>query len=126
MLRIAIETIPHEQQRYETVGDWWADANGVWRIEVSDMSDPRYELLVAVHELVEMALCRQKGITEEEVTKFDMAFEAARRTGDHSEPGDSELAPYRDEHTFATFIERAVALKLGVDWDTYNKQVEEL
>jgi hypothetical protein len=29
MMKINIETIPHSDQRYPTVGDYWDDENGV-------------------------------------------------------------------------------------------------
>ena len=88
-LIINIETIKHSQHRYPTVGDWNYTATGDWRIRVSEMANWRFEFLVAFHEMIEMALCRDKGITEQEVTKFDKAYEANRpHEDDDSEPGD--------------------------------------
>ena len=74
-LRMHIETIPHQIQRYPTVGDYWLDETGVEQIRVSEMMDWRYEVLVAVHEIVEMALTRQRNIAEEAITEFDIKFE---------------------------------------------------
>ena len=120
---ITITDIKHEQQRYPTVGDWVWDANGNLLITISDMGDWRYNFLVAFHEQVEVMLCRKRGITQEEVDQFDMAYEAQRKEGDTSEPGDSRLAPYYNEHQFATKLEREMARELGVDWDDYNEKV---
>ena len=124
--RVEISTIPHHHQPYPTVGDWRFKEDGTLTINVSNMSDGRYEMLVAVHELVEALLCRHRGITTEAVDEFDKAFEASRLPGDESEPGDHVDAPYRREHFFATNIERLLAAELGVDWATYDKEVNDL
>lgn len=123
---LGVQTIPHQQHPYETVGFWTRAPNGSWRIDVSRLDDWRYEYLVALHELVEMALCVQRGITEEAVTAFDVAYEATRLDGDTSEPGDNPDAPYVKEHAVASTIERLVAGELGVDWDAYEVAVSAL
>jgi hypothetical protein len=122
-----IETIPHEEQRYPTVGDYWLDENGVEQIRVSTMLDWRYEVLVAVHEIVEMALTRQRGIPEEHITEFDTQFEKQKEHGVLSgEAGDNVNAPYRKEHFFATNLERLFAAELDVDWFEYDRYVDAL
>lgn len=108
--------------RYPTVGDWTDDG----QITVADTENDRYNFLIGLHELVEWYLCHEKGITDDEVTKFDKAYEEERAQGLHSpedEPGHDERAPYRDAHFFAECIERLTAQKLGVEWDQYNKTV---
>ena len=125
-MKIVIKAIPHDKQRYDTVGDYWVDGDGTRQIRVSQMVDPRYELLVALHELIEQELCLQRGISEEEITAFDKAFEAARNEWDNEEPGDNEKAPYRKEHFFATSIERLLAAEFGVDWAEYDDAVMSL
>jgi hypothetical protein len=122
---ICLRSIAHEDQRYPTVGDWYDD-QGVTMIVVSKMSDPRYELLVAVHELVEKILCDHRGVKQEAVDEFDRNYERNRLEGDESEPGDHPDAPYRTEHCFATGIERLLAAELGVVWDQYNREVVNL
>lgn len=122
-----IETIPHESQRYPTVGDYWSDENGVEQIRVSEMMDWRYEVLVAVHEIVEMALTRQRGIAEQAITEFDIRFEQDKEKALVSgEAGDNVNAPYRKEHFFATNLERLFAAELGVDWFEYDRYVDAL
>jgi hypothetical protein len=122
-----IETIPHESQRYRTVGDYWCDESGIEQIRVSEMMDWRYEVLVAVHEIIEMALTRQRGIPEEGISEFDVKFEQNKDHGLVSgEPGDNINAPYRKEHFFATNVERLVAAELGVDWFEYDRYVDAL
>ncbi len=125
-MRVVIETIPHGSQRYETVGDWWFDPDGTLQIRTSDMGNEDYEILVALHELVEVLLCKKRGITDEVVSAFDVAFEAARVEGNEDEPGDDPAAPYRKEHLFATGVEKLLAAELGVDWKTYDKAVMSL
>ena len=127
-MKILIETIQHEKQRYPTVGDWYVDKEG-WHIKVSKMGNWKYELLVAIHELIEYSLCKDRKITDAVVSKFDKQFEKEREVGVHSmdeEAGDSPLAPYRKEHFFATNLERLLAAALGVDWKKYDKKVMSL
>ena len=127
MQNVVIKTIHHKDQRYVTVGDWQDTA--VLRnllITVSRMSDPRYEQLVAVHELIEALLCKQRGVSQESVDEFDKKYEENRQEDDFSEPGDSPEAPYMREHKFATVVEKMLALELGVDWDSYAAEVEAL
>jgi hypothetical protein len=125
---VVIEEIPHKEQRYPTVGDWKPPtrARRPAKIRVSRMKDWRYTFLVAFHELIEYALCKQHGITDEEVVDFDLQFEAEREAGLHpndAEPGDDPRAPYRKEHRFATRKEREMAKELGVKWLSYEKAV---
>ena len=128
MLNISIKTIPHKKHRYETVGDYF-DKDGKTHILVSDMNNEDYELLVAIHEILEQHLCKKRGIKEKDITKFDIAFEKRRAAGkepEDAEPGDHPNAPYRKEHFFATNIERTVALELGVNWAAYDDKVMSL
>lgn len=125
-MNITIKTIPHDQHRYPTVGDWWFTPEGDLEIRVSAMGDWRHEALVAVHELAEVLLCKERGITEEAVTQFDIMFEANRQPGDDSEAGDDPRAPYRWEHFFATNVERLLADQLNVDWQEYDEKVGSL
>lgn len=129
MFNIKISTIDHKRQRYPTVGDWFFETTLDGEqliIRVSKMSDWRYEFLVALHELVEVALCRYSGVTQKQVDRFDMAFEKRRPEGNVDEPGDSNKAPYRVQHCIATGVERIVAAFLGVVWNDYADEVESL
>ena len=121
-MRITIDTIPHADQNYETIGDYWSDETGM-HIRISEMGDWRFEMLVAVHELVEAALCKVRGITDGEITAFDVEFEEKRKPGDISEPGDSRDAPYASEHNFATAVERMMCAAMGVAWQDYEQAV---
>ncbi|HYO80958.1 MAG TPA: hypothetical protein VES20_06130 [Bryobacteraceae bacterium] len=126
-MKINIETIAHGDQRYPTVGDYWDDPEGVVQVRVSDMKDWRYEALVVVHELDEMFLTKARNIAEQDISEFDMRFERSREEGlVTGEPGDHVNAPYRNEHFFATNLERLLSSELGVDWFEYDRVVDAL
>lgn len=124
-MRVIINTIPNNQQRYPTVGDWEWDGDKL-TILVSSMDNWRYEMLVAFHEMAEALICKHRGIAEPDVTAFDMQFEKARKDDDVSEPGDDPSAPYYKEHQFSTCVERLLALELDVNWKHYDSTVENL
>lgn len=125
-MRIVIETVPHGEQRYDTVGDWWIDADGTWQLRVSELPTKhalfpeKFAFLVAFHELIEMALCTAAGITPQAVDHFDLDY-----AGEHDEPGDDDEAPYHQQHQIATGLERTMAALLGVDWSEYERAIEQ-
>jgi hypothetical protein len=126
-MKIVIETIPHHEQRYETVGDWVVDRDTkTFTIRVSELDNWKYELLVGLHELIEVALCVDRGISSELVDQFDFAYESARSVDDNSEPGDATGCPYGREHYFATNLERLMAAELKVDWNDYDEELSHL
>ncbi len=125
-MNIYVRVIPHNQQRYVTVGDWWFDEFGDLQIRVSAMADWRYETLVAYHEQFEALACKRAGIQEALVTAFDIEFENYRKAGNHAEPGDCLRAPYYRQHQLATIAERQLALELGVDWREYDEKVSRM
>lgn len=118
-MNITIKTIPHTEHRYETVGDWWFDKDGL-QIRVSTVGDWKAEALVAFHELAEALVCQKQGVTQEEVDTFDLEYEAERQSGDESEPGNDPTAPYYNAHQFATIVEKMLARELGVNWQDYE------
>lgn len=123
--RIVIDVIPHDHQRYETVGDYFF-INDVLHIKVSEMRDNRFELLVALHELVEVLQTEHAGVAEPDIAAFDMRFEEARAEGNLDEPGDDPQAPYKKQHCVATAVERLMCALLDVDWKEYERTVNEL
>jgi hypothetical protein len=124
-MNVCIKTISHKEQKYPTVGNWFYEGETL-KIEVSKMSDWRYEFLVALHEFIEAMLCRYSGIGQKQVDRFDIAYDKKRKAGDESEPGDSPKAPYRTQHCIATGVERIVAAFLGVVWADYDKEIQSL
>lgn len=119
MIHIDIATIPHKEHRYSTTGDFYL-ANDIEMVKVSDMQNDKYEFLVALHELIEMNLCKAHGVEWNEVDKFDIEHPEL------DEPGDSEEAPYHKEHMFASKIERMMADEMGINWEEYNKVMDNL
>jgi hypothetical protein len=117
-MRIVVETLPGDHQRYPTAGDYWRDADGTIQVRVSEMGNEQYELLVALHEIIEFMLCDARGISEADITSFDM------RHLHLDEPGEHPDAPYRKEHAFAEAVERLLAHEFGITWDEYSAGVE--
>jgi hypothetical protein len=119
-LVVVISSCPHEEQRYDTCGDWYYTEQKALSVTVSELEDRRHMWLVAIHELIEAALCEVAGITERQVDDFDMHQEH------EGEPGDQPTAPYYRQHQIASGIERLLAAEMRVDWLAYEKAIEEL
>lgn len=129
---IKVKIIPHKDQRYETCGDWYEES-GTFIITVSDTKKLEYNALIAIHEIIEAMLCKNAGISERVVTNFDKDFEQIRVLNqlnsdkiDTSEPGDDPKAPYRKQHLIATGIEKILAAEMSIDWQEYEKTVNNL
>ena len=118
-MKIIIETVPHTSQRYNTIGDWQWDGDTL-QIKVSEMGDWRREFLVGIHELIETILCKQDGVTEEEVDKFDLSHPEIH------EPGDEPDCPYSQQHNLAMLIETLLMFKLSVNQKEYEDKMEHL
>lgn len=126
---INIRTIPHNTQRYETVGDYFYDDMGTLQVRISDMKSEIYEKMVIIHELIEEAISKYKGVTEQQITDFDLYFERRRGLGlvtEDAEAGFDANAPYRIEHTFATSVEMGICALCGIDWMEYSNFVNKL
>lgn len=122
MLRAVIETIPHELQRYPTIGDYFTKFDGTRVIHVSKMRSADHELLVAIHELIEQHLCKKSHIPEASIDVFDINFENDRERNEvDGEPGDDPRAPYNKQHVIASQCEREVARIIGINWRAYEK-----
>jgi hypothetical protein len=124
-MEIRIKAIPHNQQRYNTVGDWYFSKRGCLEIRVSQMDFWRAEVLVCVHELVEALLCIVDGISPEAVDDFDTKFESPSYSIEtpSMEPGDHPKAPYQFQHCIATAVERLLCPLLGLKWGDYDRAV---
>lgn len=129
-MKIVIEIIPHNKQRYETAGDWEYDAKkAILTIKISKLDNFRYEMLLAMHEAVEAISCIDAGIDPKKIDEFDKQYEHDRSEGKYTldqEPGDDPQAPYREAHFLATSIERILAQAWGVHWGHYNSEVMSL
>lgn len=121
-MKITIETISHNQQRYPTVGDWQWSSEGNLNIKVSDVGDIEYNFLVGRHEMDEAMLCRHEGVTEKEVDDYDFSHPDA---GGDSFSGSTD-APYYQQHCDALAAEWQMSRLLEVDWEQYSDTLEEL
>lgn len=115
---ISASVIPHKAQRYDTAGDYDQFDKGWW-VNISELPDWRFEFVILIHELVEMALTKHRSIDWDIITKFDM-------NSNNNDPGSLSNAPYHKEHVFAEKIERLVAEELGIDFGEYNKILDSL
>ncbi len=121
-MNIIIKVIPESEQRVEVSGaDWFWDEKGDLQVRVSPMSDWRREVLLAVHETVEAIMCKQNGVTQQSVDKFDEEFYKTHT--DDIDAGDESGAPYEHEHCIATAIERTLCAELRVNWKSYDDEL---
>lgn len=116
---LVIQTIPHNWQAYPTVGNWNFGTNGELLVLVSDLHNPDYHFLIGMHEAIEAWLCRNRGISESSVTKFDCSKYGLKL----DDPGSDKKAPYHKEHMFALKIEKMLSKEIGLDWDEYEKNI---
>lgn len=115
---VRLEIISPTGMRYRTVGDWFWTSEGFLTIQVADTGNWKYNILVAVHELVEVVLCKNDGVTEKQVDKFDLAHQ------DDEDPGTHPKAPYGRQHLIAMGVEMTLAALMGVKWRVYEDALE--
>jgi hypothetical protein len=112
---IVIRSKPFEELRYPTYGDYY-DQNGKTKIDVAEQSNPLYEYLIAIHELVEYVLVKARKISIDQIEEFDQNCHS-------EEPGDDPSAPYYYEHQIASIVERIVCNELGLKWIEYENEI---
>jgi hypothetical protein len=127
---IIIKAIHHNEQAYETCGNyWWENDKKILQIRVSD-TNSHYNFLIAVHELIEAYLAECKGIKEEDITKFDIEFEKMREQYPllvgNDEPGDHDKAPYNIEHIISSKIEKWLVDNMELNWKDYEDTINSL
>jgi len=115
---VKIETVAPKEMRYRTVGDWFFSGEGCLVIQVADTGNWVYNILVAIHELIEVVLCQIAGVTQKQVDRFDLAHQ------DDEDPGSHPKAPYHDQHLVAMGIEMILAGRIGVKWRKYEDSLE--
>jgi len=112
-LAVTFESRPFSMMRYPSLGDWFYEGK-VLRVVVAedDGSEPisrKEQKLILLHELVEVWLCEEEGITQKQVDDFDFA-----NLDCPNEPGDLPDAPYRKQHRSAMLIEHMMAWFMGM------------
>jgi hypothetical protein len=118
--QVHVEMIPAKSMRYRTVGDWLFLSPGVLMIRVADTGNWKYNILVAIHELIEVVLCQIAGITEKQVDRFDLAHQ------DDEDPGSHPKAPYGVQHLTAMGVEMILAACMGVKWRVYEDALDRI
>ena len=150
--KIVIKTIPHDEQSYDTLGNWWITDDGTLHVTTSELGDHRMSMACGIHEAIEALLCNLDGVDQDRVTAFDEEYETRRqfmieRTNpepprpkeyesllfgcncvitEDSEPGEDRHSVYRLQHAFADGIERLLAMELGIVWADYADKVDSL
>jgi hypothetical protein len=124
-MKIKTKVIPVKEMRYPTLGDYYQEEDGTWVIVVAETGDEHYNQLILIHELVEIILTQNDGISEPEIMAFDIQFEKTKLDPD-AEPGNEPDAPYHEQHVFAEIIERMIAQKLGVNWQEYERDLNKI
>jgi len=117
-VRIEIKSIDPAAIRYPTCGDWVWLPDGSLQIFVPDYANENSAFLVALHEIAEAWMCRDAGISEEAVSKWDIEHP------DAPEPAEVEGSPYMEQHSIATQVELRVAAGMGINWKNHDKWVQ--
>ncbi len=119
-MNILVKIIPIAEMRYPTLGDYYVDPkdrNLTIICLPEELHEPARSALL-VHELVEMKLCLQHGISFESIDEWDKWFEV---NGEGDEPGEDPRAPYFKEHAVASQIESLFLANTGLDLSEYCK-----
>lgn len=120
-MKVIIST--KKKMSYPTAGDYKIK-NGILCVDVFEQGNEYKNILIAIHEIVEYYLAKKFGVTEKEITAFDLEYEKNRKRGDESEPGDDKNCPYRVFHRTAENIERLIASEMGIDFNDYNGKIK--
>lgn len=111
-----------KEMRPEVDGvDWHWTPEGNLVVQIAPMSDWRYEMLLAVHELTEAIMCKHNDVSQQSVDEFDKEYDKTHATDCNA--GDDSAAPYKLEHCYATAIERILCGAMGVDWKHYDDEL---
>jgi len=126
---ISVDVVPHAEQDYDTPAVWEEVVPAEWMVEVSDLGDFRYNFLTALGQQIELALCKQVGVTSQQIQAFAVAHGKRRRAGDsdyQGAPGDHPDAPHKKPYRFAQQMLKQIAPELGVVWSRYQRALEAL
>ena len=116
-------TIPIDKQPYPTPAYHHWNSDGTLIILVSG-KNWKYNCCLQEHEMVEAALCIKDRIHLADIIAFDKQWKHIPGSG-IEEPGADPKAPYHKEHMFALDMEHQMSDALGMNWITYNKEMEE-
>jgi hypothetical protein len=137
--KITIEVVPHDSQRYNTVGDWFFRDNELV-IRASAVSRNHwYSLAIAYHELTEALLALHSYTVNQhksyedavaEVDYFDHWFEANAdsdgKVDGFEEPGEHPSCPIHKEHDIAMLAERLLTSQMDINWEVYSNVLDNI
>jgi hypothetical protein len=130
MIDVHIKSIPNDKMRIPGgVGDYWYDSEGILQIRVVELGDSFMETMIFVHEAIEEALTKKRGLSEPEIQAFDEYYEMRRKQGlvpEDGEPGFDPNANYKNEHAFATGVELGMCALAGVSWKEYEDKINSI
>jgi hypothetical protein len=129
-MEIHIKTISNDKMRIPGgCGDYWYDDEGILQVRVVDLNDEFLEKCIAIHECVEEALTKKRGLPEPEIQAFDDYYEQRRKMGlvpEDSEPGFDPNSNYKNEHAFATSVELGMCALANVSWKEYGDKLNSI
>lgn len=114
---IEIKFSDKEEMRYYTWDDYFKQGDKMI-FQILRKEREIYTRITLIHALIEQTLCTEKGITPDDVDKFDFWFEN-EYTCLIKEPGDHPRCPYREEHYFADMVDHMICKHLGIDFNDY-------
>jgi hypothetical protein len=125
-MKLTVEILPYKDMRYNTYGDYFYDKSNTLRFQIVDHSNDVYTKLTLIHELVEQLLLEVKGITPDDVDRFDFDFESdTNKTSIYSEPGEDPSCIYKKEHDFSDNIIKQICESIGIKFEDYiNNSIE--
>lgn len=117
---ITLSPIHPSKLRYSTVGDWFLRGSEIEVLcaDTGECDDSVF--LVMLHEMIEAKLCLNAGITEEDVTEWDVAHPELEEPGDHPD------APYHKQHCLALIVEQCACKALGLSWEEHESNVAKI
>jgi hypothetical protein len=126
MRKIEINIVPLEEQRFETLGDYYEVADTL-HFKITDTGNALHNKLILIHELIEQTLTEAKGISETDIMTHDLRFEELlknREVEEDDEPGEHKDSPYRQEHIIAETVERLMLNHINKE--TFKQYTEKI
>lgn len=105
-MEIKIKVVPKKKIRNDSVGDYKKGKKGL-EILVAKVGDKVFQKGVAIHELVESLLVKQRKIPFSKIDKWDKEHLDVNK-----EPGEIQGSPYFKEHAIANKTENILVKEL--------------
>ena len=106
--------------RYFTFGDYFIN-NHTLNFQIVDHGNDIFTKLTLIHEMVEYFLVEQRGLSIDDIDKFDIDFENdPERVKLYGEPGNDPNCPYKPEHEIAEKVAQMMCEHLGINYNDYE------